>query len=85
MVKTASFLDLALLVPTSFRDEDVLALIKLVGDGTRLLSDNQYLCSEQFIQKCIDLFKPFSHELAHKRIRSGIKPGAAEPAKQQTN
>lgn len=70
-----TYLNLTTIIPSPFRESDIKDVIKLVGEGCRLMSDCAHLCSEKFIFRCLEVFKPISEELALKKIKAGIKPG----------
>ena len=80
---SGSYLDLSTLIPSPFKDQDILDFCKLVGEGCRLLPNLQYLCSEKFIIRCLECFRLQSEELALKKLRSGKKPLGVEGAKKQ--
>lgn len=68
-------------MPSPFREEDITELFKVVGEGCRLMGNHQHVCSEKFIIRCLDAFKPLSEELALKRLKAGMKPGQPEEKK----
>jgi hypothetical protein len=65
-------------IPTPFRDEDIQEIFKILAGEVRLMPDCQHLCSEKFIHKCLEAFKQMSEDIALKKLKSGIKPGAEE-------
>ncbi|CDW88324.1 UNKNOWN [Stylonychia lemnae] len=83
IVENGSYLDLSHIVPSPFRDQDIQDLVNIVGDQCRLLSSNQHIVSEKFIQKCLEEFKVSSEQIAIKNIKKGIKPQTEEQKKTQ--
>eukprot|EP00347_Sterkiella_histriomuscorum_P011179 403373446 len=81
IVEHETHLDLSTIVPSPFRDQDIQDLVKILGQQCRLLSNNQHLCSEKFIQKCLEEFKQQSEQIAIQNIKKGIKPSTQEEKK----
>jgi len=46
-------------------------------------NDSQFLCSDQFLSKCIELFKETSEKTAIERVKRGKKPPSVELAMQK--
>jgi hypothetical protein len=63
------------LLPDCFRtQEDTNQLLAQVDAPMRLLSDDNHLVSEEFLNKCLKLFVTPSETIAAKNLKGGMRP-----------